>query len=256
MRREVTGTNADGTPIYGTNLIPTSYATVQARRTAIGSALLALERAGRLRKADEPANAATRDHAAWRAVLWRRVTGSRTALDAAGASASGPRTAKNGRSSTSPVRPTASSASACTRLLGPMSPSTCTPASREPVENTPLTYSTNHTPLSIIFATANHLPALIKIAPQCPQLRVIVSIDTLPRAERSVLSQWAESVGLELLVFDELEAFGKQPDVQCAPGPVGGIPEEHVLDRDRISPSATPVVLPVSPPGSPVLTLL
>jgi hypothetical protein len=34
---------------YGTTLIPTSYATIQARRNAVGSALLALERSGRLR---------------------------------------------------------------------------------------------------------------------------------------------------------------------------------------------------------------
>lgn len=53
VRREILSTDAKGMPVYGTNLVPTSYGTVQARRTAVGSALLALERAGRLRKADE-----------------------------------------------------------------------------------------------------------------------------------------------------------------------------------------------------------
>jgi long-chain acyl-CoA synthetase len=35
-------------PAWGTTLVSTTYAAVQARRTAIGSALLALERSGRL----------------------------------------------------------------------------------------------------------------------------------------------------------------------------------------------------------------
>lgn len=53
VKRAVTSTSAAGVPEYSTTLVPTSYATVQARRTAVGSALLALERAGRLRKSDE-----------------------------------------------------------------------------------------------------------------------------------------------------------------------------------------------------------
>jgi long-chain acyl-CoA synthetase len=43
-------------PTYGADLIPTTYATVQARRTALGSALLALERSGRLRSHKIPAS--------------------------------------------------------------------------------------------------------------------------------------------------------------------------------------------------------
>jgi long-chain acyl-CoA synthetase len=39
--------------VYGTTLVPTSYAAVQTRRTNLGGALLALERAGRLRRPDE-----------------------------------------------------------------------------------------------------------------------------------------------------------------------------------------------------------
>jgi len=41
--------NPNDPPSFGTALIPTTYATIQARRSAVGSALLALERGGRLR---------------------------------------------------------------------------------------------------------------------------------------------------------------------------------------------------------------
>jgi long-chain acyl-CoA synthetase len=94
--------------------------------------------------------------------------------------------------------------------------------------------STNHCPLSIIFSAANHLPSLLKIAPQCPSLRVIVTMDTLPRAERDVLSQWASSVGVELLDMAEMERWGAEEGVRCAPGPVKGLEGEDELDRDRV----------------------
>lgn len=53
MRRSVlppvAGQDPLDPPTYGTDLIGTTYSTVQTRRNAIGSALLALEREGRLR---------------------------------------------------------------------------------------------------------------------------------------------------------------------------------------------------------------
>jgi long-chain acyl-CoA synthetase len=52
LRRNVLNSdNFDEEPVYGKDLIPTSYAAVQARRDAIGSALLGLERSGRLTSA-------------------------------------------------------------------------------------------------------------------------------------------------------------------------------------------------------------
>ena len=59
-------------------------------------------------------------------------------------------------------------------------------------------------------------------------------MDTLPRAEREVLSDWAASLGLELLDMIELEKWGMQEGVRCDPGPVKGVPGEHELDRDRM----------------------
>lgn len=56
----------------------------------------------------------------------------------------------------------------------------------------------------------------------------------LAPAERNVLTQWAQSVGVELLTLEELEAWGKTTEVQCAPGPVPGAPEDHEIDRLRV----------------------
>ncbi len=88
--------------------------------------------------------------------------------------------------------------------------------------------------MSIIFASTNHLASLLKIAPKCPSLKVIVTMDTLTRAERDVLSQWASSMDIELLDMLELEQWGMEEGIRCAPGPVKGVAGEHELDRDRI----------------------
>lgn len=46
-------------PVYGTTLVPTTYSTIQNRRSALGSALLALEREGRLKSTKSPASSTT-----------------------------------------------------------------------------------------------------------------------------------------------------------------------------------------------------
>ena len=74
----------------------------------------------------------------------------------------------------------------------------------------------------------------MKIAPRCPTLRIIVSIDPLPASERQVLTEWAHSVNLELLDMTELEQWGSEQGIRCDPGPVKGVKGEHELDRDRI----------------------
>ena len=94
--------------------------------------------------------------------------------------------------------------------------------------------STNHCPLPIVFASANHIASLLKIAPRCPTLRIVVCMDPLPASEREVLSQWASTVDVELLDMLELEKWGAQEGVRCDPGPVKGVPGEFELDRDRI----------------------
>ncbi|RSH90393.1 hypothetical protein EHS25_000998 [Saitozyma podzolica] len=205
-------------PVYGTTLVPTSYAAVQTRRTNLGGALLALERAGRLRRPDEhpssvphevtqsgvPAfgnenRAKAGSRRGWGVGLWSKNREEWQVVDLA-----------------------------C-HAYGLVSVSLYETLGPDVAK-----YITNHCPLSIIFSAANHLPSLLKIAPQCPSLRVIVTMDTLPRAERDVLSQWASSVGVELLDMAEMERWGTEEGVRCAPGPVKGLEGEDELDRNRV----------------------
>lgn len=85
--------------------------------------------------------------------------------------------------------------------------------------------------MSIIFAASNHLAEVLKIAKDCPTLRVLVSMNDLPRAEMAVLQSWASSVGIELLLMSDLEKWGASAKVKCEPGPVPG---EEELDMKRV----------------------
>lgn len=71
--------------------------------------------------------------------------------------------------------------------------------------------------------------------PHCPSLRVIVSIDTLPAAEKTVLQEWAHHVGVELLEMPDLERWGAEEGVRIDPGPVKGIQGEFELDQQRVA---------------------
>jgi long-chain acyl-CoA synthetase len=95
--------------------------------------------------------------------------------------------------------------------------------------------STNHCPLSIIFSTPSHITSLLKLVPKCPSLRVIVSIDTLPPAEKTVLQDWANHVGIELLELPELERWGASEGIRTDPGPVKGLQGELELDQERVA---------------------
>jgi long-chain acyl-CoA synthetase len=75
----------------------------------------------------------------------------------------------------------------------------------------------------------------LKIVPQCPSLRVIVTLDPLPPAEKNVLTEWANHVGIELLSFDELEKWGAEDGIRADPGPVKGIDGEQELDQLRVA---------------------
>ncbi|WVQ80017.1 hypothetical protein IAT38_002118 [Cryptococcus sp. DSM 104549] len=204
-------------PTYTTTLRPTTYKEAALRRNAIGSALLSLERTGRLRSNRTPGpspaevthpgvpyyGSNNRDkHGArrgWAVGIWSKNREEWQITDLA-CQAYG--------------------------LVGVSFYETLGPDVAQ--------YITNHCPLSIVFASANHLSTLIKVAPKCPTLRIIVSMDPLPAEQRSILSQWAASVDLELLEYQELERMGAQPDVRCEPGPVRGVLGEEALDKARV----------------------
>ncbi|KIR30588.1 long-chain acyl-CoA synthetase [Cryptococcus deuterogattii LA55] len=199
-------------PVWTNTLIPTSYATVQSRRNNFGSALLALEREGRLRNpASEDISPPEIKHPGipFYGDENRRKGGARRGW------------AVGVWSSNREEWQVMDLACQAFGLVGVSLYETLGPDVAR--------YITNHCPLPIIVASQNHLPALLKIAPLCPSLRVIVSMDPLPTSERQLLNQWAASVGLDFFTMDELEAKGAQEP--CKPGPEEG---EEELDLKRI----------------------
>ncbi|WVO19611.1 uncharacterized protein IAS62_000900 [Cryptococcus decagattii] len=199
-------------PVWTDTLIPTSYATVQTRRNNFGSALLALEREGRLRNpSSEDISPPEIKHPGipFYGDENRRKGGARRGW------------AVGVWSSNREEWQVMDLACQAFGLVGVSLYETLGPDVAR--------FITNHCPLPIIVASQNHLPALLKIAPLCPSLRVIVSMDPLPASERQLLNQWAASVGLGFFTMDELEAKGAQEP--CKPGPEEG---EEELDLKRI----------------------
>ncbi|CAK5264705.1 unnamed protein product [Mycena citricolor] len=66
----------------------------------------------------------------------------------------------------------------------------------------------NHAHLTIIFATLDHIPALLKLAPKTPQLKVVVSMDVLSADVRQVFGEWGQSVGVSVVDMGDIEALG------------------------------------------------
>ncbi|ORX34097.1 hypothetical protein BD324DRAFT_653376 [Kockovaella imperatae] len=205
--------------VLANTLTGISYSTVQIRRNAIGSALLALERAGRLSSPEMPANRQTPVE-----ITFPNVPHYGSSNRLKGGARRG-----WGVGLWSKNRPEWQLIDMATHAYGLVGVSLY-----ETLGPDVATYITNHCPLSVIFAEASKLPALLKMAPRCPSLRVIVSIDPISVAERNVLNQWASTVNLELLVLDELETWGSTEEIHIPPGPVNGVVGEDEMDKDRI----------------------
>ncbi|KAI0934417.1 hypothetical protein AcV5_006264 [Taiwanofungus camphoratus] len=69
-------------------------------------------------------------------------------------------------------------------------------------------YIINHAELSVVFATANHIPFLLKLAPRVPVMKVIVSMDPLSEETKRVLASWAEERNVKVMDLPELEELG------------------------------------------------
>ncbi|KAJ6606501.1 long-chain-fatty-acid-CoA ligase [Mycena vulgaris] len=70
-------------------------------------------------------------------------------------------------------------------------------------------YIINHAQLTIVFATMDHVPSLLKIAPQCPQLKIIVSLDTLSPEISKVFTAWGQTCNVQVMDIHEMEALGQ-----------------------------------------------
>ncbi|KAF8321177.1 long-chain-fatty-acid-CoA ligase [Clavulina sp. PMI_390] len=78
-------------------------------------------------------------------------------------------------------------------------------------------YVIEHAGLSVIFATAEKIPALLKMKTTMPALKVIISIDDLGETVRPLLSQWAADKGVELFEFDQILEMGRKKPAPIIP---------------------------------------
>ncbi|KAG9025800.1 hypothetical protein FRB95_009774 [Tulasnella sp. JGI-2019a] len=75
-------------------------------------------------------------------------------------------------------------------------------------------YVINHSELSLIFCSSNHLPSLIKISDNCPSLKMVVSFDPLDPSKKASLIELASQKGVEIVEMKDIEADGKKNPVQ------------------------------------------
>lgn len=98
-------------------------------------------------------------------------------------------------------------------------------------------YIINHAELSVVITSLDKVHNLIKVAGQCPKLKVIISMDPLDHASSAngasgsqhhaisgggasgglVLREWAAEKGIQLFSIDEVEAMGKAALVKPRP---------------------------------------
>ncbi|KAG5645915.1 hypothetical protein DXG03_005062 [Asterophora parasitica] len=67
----------------------------------------------------------------------------------------------------------------------------------------------NHAHLTVVFATSEHIPTLLKLAPNVPILKRIVCIDDLTQEASKVLLEWSLAQNVQIQELRELEAYGK-----------------------------------------------
>ncbi|ODO08881.1 long-chain acyl-CoA synthetase [Cryptococcus wingfieldii CBS 7118] len=212
QRRSLHPSSTPSTLVYSNSIIETTYAEVQSRRDAFGSGLLALEREGQLTSSTsleaspveikhtgvpfygDDNRKKGRARRGWAVGLWSGNREEWQVVDQA-------------------CQAYGLVAVALYATLGPQ-------VAR---------YITNHCPLSLIVASGDHLPALLKIAPHCPTLRVIVTMDAFPPSEWEIIQQWAHSINIKLYTFNDVEARGRAD--LLSPGPEPG---EEDISKNRV----------------------
>lgn len=108
-------------------------------------------------------------------------------------------------------------------------------------------FSINHAHLSVIFATAQHIPSLLKLVPKAPCLKLIVSIDDLSEEAKAIATTWAEAMGVQ--VKEMRESKGNQITVTFPSSPFTSqlnpldgpaLSSRSVSRMNKLLPSATP----------------
>ena len=63
--------------------------------------------------------------------------------------------------------------------------------------------SLNHAEITVVFATPEHIPALLKLAQKCPKLKMVVAMDPLADEAKKVLAAWGETVNVDVKEISE-----------------------------------------------------
>lgn len=66
--------------------------------------------------------------------------------------------------------------------------------------------SINHSGLSVVFTTAEHISALLRLVPTVPVMKLIVSFDELPLEASAAFKEWAQAQGVEFMTIAERES--------------------------------------------------
>ncbi|KAG9521015.1 acetyl-CoA synthetase-like protein, partial [Aureobasidium melanogenum] len=77
-------------------------------------------------------------------------------------------------------------------------------------------YIINHSQLSAVATSVNHIPTLLKLAPRCPTLKIIVSLDPLTSgselpgtSKADILNALASEVGIQVIYIRDVEVMGE-----------------------------------------------
>lgn len=76
-------------------------------------------------------------------------------------------------------------------------------------------YIVNHSALTTVCASINHIPTLLKLAPRCPTLKIIISLDPLSDGElpgnskKDILTALAASTGIQIHDMRDVEKLGE-----------------------------------------------
>ncbi|TKA80802.1 hypothetical protein B0A55_01606 [Friedmanniomyces simplex] len=88
-------------------------------------------------------------------------------------------------------------------------------------------YIINHASLATVCTSLNHIPTLLKLAPRCPSLKLIISLDPLTNGQelpgtskKDLLSAMAAQHGVQIHYIEDVEALGEaSPRPYHAPRP-------------------------------------
>lgn len=98
--------------------------------------------------------------------------------------------------------------------LGSMSQSLFTVSLYDTLGPDTTEYIINHASLTTVCTSINHIPALIKLAPRCPSLKLVISLDPLDQGElpgqskAALLNELAAESGLQIHYIRDVEAIG------------------------------------------------